>query len=66
MKNSIRQFIRRHKGLEALQAVLLIGCAFLICTGLRSIWTKSEKTVETTTTSILQSSGSGSSSTPGS
>lgn len=42
MTHFIRKFTRRSKGLEALQAVLLVGVAFLICTGLSMAWTKSQ------------------------
>ncbi|MBX7103811.1 MAG: hypothetical protein K1X57_07005 [Gemmataceae bacterium] len=46
MTTTIRKFARRSKGLEALQAVLLVGVAFLICTGLTAVWNKSKADVQ--------------------
>jgi hypothetical protein len=34
----IKRLVRRNKGMEALQAVILLGAGFLIIWGLMSIW----------------------------
>lgn len=41
----IRRFVRRQKGMEALQAVILLGAAFVVTWGLITLWEDSVKDV---------------------
>lgn len=60
MVNRIKKFVRRNKGLEALQAVLIVGIAFMILLGVKSVWGKSKPEWEQNFNTILKSdSGTG-------
>ena len=48
----IKKFSVRTKGMEALQAVILLGAAFLIIWGLMSLYSGNEKTVNDNISSI--------------
>lgn len=49
----IRRLARRNKGMEALQAVILLGAAFLIIWGLMTIWNENSDTVNTQVSTTL-------------
>lgn len=49
----IRKFSVRNKGMEALQAVILLGAAFLIVWGLMSLYQNNEGTASDTIKDIV-------------
>lgn len=51
----IRRFVRRQKGMEALQAVILLGAGFAVTWGLIMIWDEVKDTVQEQVETIVSS-----------
>ena len=56
MSTFIKRIAGGKKGMEALQAVLLLGAAFLVVMGLRDQWKKSQTDVDGEFSKIVRSS----------
>lgn len=54
---SIRRLVRKNRGMEALQAVLLLGAAFFVITALRELGTSFKKTANTEGNKSLKTTG---------
>ncbi len=49
----IRRFLRVQKGMEALQAVILLGAGFVVTWGLIEIWDEVSDTVKEQVTNLV-------------
>ena len=53
----IKKLVRKNKGMEALQAVILLGAGFLIVWGLMAAWNGVAPDVNSTTKDIISGKG---------
>jgi len=59
MFGKLKKLVRKSKGMEALQAVLLVGAGFLIVWGLMALWDGAKDTAGTNVNSIVGGQSNG-------
>jgi hypothetical protein len=57
MLTTIKKLAKRSKGMEALQAVILLGAAFVVTWGLMTVWGEVKNDVKDTTSNTVKGGG---------